>query len=69
MIFPGPSRGGWLGAIMLGIVGAVVGGFVAGMITGEDWTTGFNVSTIVVSVIGALIALFAYNALAGRRTA
>ena len=68
VIFPGPSKGGWFGAMMLGIVGAVVGGFLAGVVTGEDWTTGVNVSTLVVSVIGALVLLFAYNAIAGRRS-
>jgi uncharacterized membrane protein YeaQ/YmgE (transglycosylase-associated protein family) len=60
---------GVLGATGLGIVGAVLGGFLGSMITGADWTTGFNVSTIVVTVVGALIALFAYNAVAGRRVA
>jgi uncharacterized membrane protein YeaQ/YmgE (transglycosylase-associated protein family) len=55
-----------LGAMMLGIVGAVIGGFVAGVITGEDWTTGVNISTIIVSVIGALLALVAWNGIARR---
>jgi uncharacterized membrane protein YeaQ/YmgE (transglycosylase-associated protein family) len=65
-IYPGSSRGGWLGAMALGIVGAIVGGFVAGILTGYDFVTGVNFMTIVVAVLGALILLFAYNALAGR---
>jgi uncharacterized membrane protein YeaQ/YmgE (transglycosylase-associated protein family) len=69
IIFPGPSRGGWFGAMLLGIVGAIIGGFLAGVLTGEDFTTGVNVSTLIVAVIGSLVTLFAYNALAGRRTA
>jgi len=68
VIFPGPSKGGWLGAMILGIVGAIVGGFLGGVVTGEDWTTGVNVSTLAVSVIGALVLLFLYNAVAGRRS-
>lgn len=69
VIFPAPSRGGWFGAMMLGIVGAIVGGFLAGILTGQDWTTGFNLSTIVVATIGALVTLFTFNAVAGRRVA
>jgi len=68
IVYPGPSKGGWLGAMVLGIVGAVVGGFLAGMLTGQDWTTGVNISTLVVSVIGALILLVAYHTFAGRRS-
>jgi len=62
-IYPEPSAGGILGAIVLGIVGAVVGGFLAGLIMKRDMTTGINIETIVVSVVGALVALFIWNAI------
>jgi len=69
LVYPGRSQGGWLGAMALGIVGALVGGFLAGVVTGEDYITGFNISTILVSVLGALVLLFAYNALVRPRSA
>ena len=62
-IYPEPSAGGIIGAILLGIVGAIVGGYVAGMVMKRDVTTGIDVQTIVVSVVGALIALVVWNAL------
>ena len=68
LLFPGPSKGGWFGAMMLGIVGAIVGGFLAAVITGQDFVTGINVSTIAVSIIGALILLIGFNALRPTRT-
>ena len=58
---------GVIGHIVLGIVGALVGGFLAGLLTGgNDYTTGINVTTIAVAVIGAVIAVVAFNAITGR---
>lgn len=57
---------GVIGHIVLGIVGAVVGGFLAGLLLHEDYTTGINLPTIVVSVIGAVIAVVVWNAITGR---
>jgi len=68
IVYPGPSKGGWFGAMLLGIVGAVVGGWIAALVTGQDLVTGFNVTTMVVAVIGALILLFGYNAIARPRS-
>jgi uncharacterized membrane protein YeaQ/YmgE (transglycosylase-associated protein family) len=63
VIYPEPSQGGLIAAILLGIVGAVVGGFLASLVTNRDMTTGINVTTIVVSLLGALVALFLWNAI------
>ena len=57
---------GVIGHIALGVVGAVVGGFLAGLLTGGDYLTGFNVSTVVVAVIGAIIAVVGYGLVTGR---
>lgn len=58
---------GVIGHILLGIVGALIGGFLAGAIAGgKDFTTGINITTIVVATIGAVIAVVGYNAIRGR---
>ena len=44
--------------IILGIVGALVGGFLAGALLNVKDPTGFNIETIVVAVIGAIIVVF-----------
>ena len=62
----GDESYGIIGHIVLGIVGAVVGGFIAGQVTGGEYITGINVSTIVVAVIGAVIAVVVWNAISGR---
>ncbi|MEA2639810.1 MAG: hypothetical protein QOF51_1204, partial [Chloroflexota bacterium] len=68
VIYPGRERGGALGAMMLGIVGAVVGGFRFGVLTGADFVTGINLTSILVSVVGALVLLFRYHAVAITRS-
>jgi uncharacterized membrane protein YeaQ/YmgE (transglycosylase-associated protein family) len=65
-IVKGDERYGVIGHIVLGIVGALVGGFLAGLLTGTDYTTGINITTIVVATIGAVIAVVAFNAITGR---
>jgi uncharacterized membrane protein YeaQ/YmgE (transglycosylase-associated protein family) len=53
--------------IVLGIVGAVVGGFLFSLV-GAEPVTGFNLYSIIVAVIGAIVVLVIYHAIAGRRT-
>ncbi len=58
---------GVIGHIALGIVGGLIGGFLAGIISGgTDYTTGINITTIIVAVIGAVIAVVGYNLIRGR---
>jgi uncharacterized membrane protein YeaQ/YmgE (transglycosylase-associated protein family) len=60
---------GVIGHIGLGIAGGLIGGFLAGLIAGgNDYTTGINITTIVVAVIGAVILVVGYNLIRGRRT-
>ena len=47
--------------IILGIVGAVVGGWIAGFF-GFHGVTGINIPSICVAVIGAIVVLVGYNA-------
>ena len=51
---------------MLGIVGAVVGGFIFAAL-GASGLTGFNLYSLVVAVIGATVVLVIYHAIVGRR--
>jgi uncharacterized membrane protein YeaQ/YmgE (transglycosylase-associated protein family) len=53
--------------IVLGIVGALVGGFLVSIIGGAG-ITGFNIWSILVAIFGAIVVLWIYHAVAGRRT-
>ena len=54
--------------IVLGIVGAFVGGVVFNLI-GDYGVTGFNLWSIFVSVVGAVLVLAIYHAVSGGRRA
>jgi uncharacterized membrane protein YeaQ/YmgE (transglycosylase-associated protein family) len=52
--------------IALGMVGALVGGFIFDAIGGVG-VTGFNAWSLLVAIIGSIIVLLLYHALTGRR--
>jgi uncharacterized membrane protein YeaQ/YmgE (transglycosylase-associated protein family) len=60
------SGEGFILDVVLGIVGAVVGGFIFNLI-GAAGVTGFNIWSMFVAVIGAIVVLAGYHALRGRR--
>ncbi|RYY10834.1 MAG: GlsB/YeaQ/YmgE family stress response membrane protein [Alphaproteobacteria bacterium] len=60
------SGQGVLFDILLGIVGAVVGGFLFSFF-GAAPVTGFNIYSMVVAVVGSVVVLWLYHALVGRR--
>lgn len=57
---------GVVGDIVLGIIGALVGGFLASNLLGRD-VSGINVETIVIAFVGAVIVVFASRLVLGRR--
>ncbi len=61
------SGDGFVLDVILGIVGALVGGFLFNMV-GSIGVTGLNVWSMFVAVVGAVVVLVIKHALAGRRT-
>ena len=61
------GQGFWLN-IALGVVGALVGGFLFSLF-GATGVTGLNIWSIIVAIVGAIVVLLVYNALTGRRSA
>ncbi|MHB1017570.1 MAG: GlsB/YeaQ/YmgE family stress response membrane protein [Coriobacteriia bacterium] len=59
-IMPGDQKAGFFVTMALGIVGGLVGGYVMSLITGEG-VTGFNLQTLLVATVGALIVLLVYG--------
>jgi uncharacterized membrane protein YeaQ/YmgE (transglycosylase-associated protein family) len=52
--------------IVLGIVGAIVGGFIFSAF-GASGVTGFNLYSMIVAIVGAIIVLVTYHAVFGRK--
>ena len=67
MLMPGDDPGGIIITILLGIVGAVVGGFLAVALNISNGVDDFDVGTLVLAVLGSMLLLFGYRLVAGNR--
>ena len=65
---PGEGPGGILGDLIVGVVGAVVGGWLFNLF-GHGGASGINLYSIVVAVIGAIVLLAIVRAVSGRAPA
>jgi uncharacterized membrane protein YeaQ/YmgE (transglycosylase-associated protein family) len=65
LLMPGDDPGGIIVTILIGMVGAVVGGLVVGLFGGTG-ATGFNIWSILVATLGAIILLVLYRLVASR---
>ena len=64
----GEEGGGFIVTTLLGIAGALLGGFIAWALgLGDPIDEFFDVSTWLASIVGAVLILFAWRALQGRR--
>jgi uncharacterized membrane protein YeaQ/YmgE (transglycosylase-associated protein family) len=69
-LMPGGERVGLILTTLLGIAGALVGGFLATALgLGDPIDEFFDLSTWIAAVVGALIILWIWNAISGRRLA
>ncbi len=57
---------GWLPNILIGIVGAFVGGFVYALIVDADYTRGFDIVTLIVATVGAIVLLALWSLIRAR---
>lgn len=64
-LMPGRDPGGFIITILLGVIGAVVGGFIANAI-GFGGVTGFDLHSFFVAVVGAIVVLIGYRAIKSR---
>jgi uncharacterized membrane protein YeaQ/YmgE (transglycosylase-associated protein family) len=62
-LMPGRDPGGWIVTILLGIAGSFVGGFLATTLLGSDQPAAGWIG----SIIGAMVLLFIYRLIVGRR--
>lgn len=66
---PGRQGGGWFATLLLGVVGAMLGGWLGGMLFNADLTSFFSPVTWMLAIGGSLIVLLVYGLIVGRRSA
>jgi len=59
------GQGFWLN-IAVGVIGALVGGFLFDLF-GASGVTGLNIYSMIVAIVGSVVVLLIYNAATGRR--
>jgi uncharacterized membrane protein YeaQ/YmgE (transglycosylase-associated protein family) len=69
-ILPGDDPGGIIVTALIGIVGAILGGFLAGVLFDADpMDEFFDISSWLTAIVGAIILLVIYRTVVGRRPA
>lgn len=68
MIMRTDEEQGALANIVVGIVGAIIGGFLANTLFDSPGVTGFNVRSILLSIVGAVVLLFVIRLFSGDRS-
>ncbi len=66
-ILPGEDPGGFIVTALIGIAGAIIGGFLAAAIfDAHPMDEFFDISTWLTAIVGAIVLLLIYRAVAGR---
>ncbi len=60
-ILPGRQGGGWIATLVLGVIGALLGGWIGGAIFNVPLENFFSIQTWLVAIIGSLIVLVIYG--------
>ncbi|HWI31156.1 MAG TPA: GlsB/YeaQ/YmgE family stress response membrane protein [Microbacterium sp.] len=68
LILPGKQGGGWLITLLLGVVGALLGGWLGSVLFGTGLENFFDLSTWLLAIGGAIIVLLIYGLIVNRRS-
>ena len=60
-ILPGRQGGGWIATLILGVVGALLGGFIGSAVFGIGLETFWSLQTWIVAIVGAIVVLLIYG--------
>lgn len=59
--------GGWVSSLIVGLVGAVLGGWIGSLLFDRGMTSFFSLWSWILAIVGAVIVLWIYNLIVGRR--
>jgi uncharacterized membrane protein YeaQ/YmgE (transglycosylase-associated protein family) len=63
------TKANWFLTIVLGVLGAMVGGWIAGLIPGIGYENFWSIQSWLIAIVGAIIVLLIYGLITRRRTA
>lgn len=65
-ILPGRQGGGWLGALVCGVIGALLGGWLGSVLFGKGVDAFFDIGSWLLAIGGSLIVLIIWGFISGR---
>lgn len=65
-LIPGRQGGGWFMTLLLGVVGALLGGWIGSALFGVGLQNFWSIQTWIVAIVGSVIVLLIYGAVARR---
>jgi uncharacterized membrane protein YeaQ/YmgE (transglycosylase-associated protein family) len=65
-LMPGRDPGGCIITIIIGVVGALLGGFLATLL-GFGGLSGFDLRSVIIAIIGSIVLLILWRMISGRR--
>ena len=68
-ILPGRQAGGWFVTLLLGVVGALLGGWLGSVLFNRPLEEFWSIQTWLLAIAGSIIVLLIYGALTGRKGA
>ncbi len=66
-ILPGRQGGGWIATLLLGVVGAMLGGWLGSVIFGADMNEFWSLSSWLLAIGGSIVVLLIYGLIVGGR--
>jgi uncharacterized membrane protein YeaQ/YmgE (transglycosylase-associated protein family) len=67
LILPGKQGGGWFVTLLLGVVGALLGGWLGGLLFGINLEEFWSIQTWLVAIAGSIIVLLIWGLIFGRK--
>jgi uncharacterized membrane protein YeaQ/YmgE (transglycosylase-associated protein family) len=65
-ILPGKQGGGWFITLLLGVVGALLGGWIGGALFGVGYEGFFSIESWLIAIVGSIVVLLIYGLIVGR---
>ncbi|PRI10019.1 GlsB/YeaQ/YmgE family stress response membrane protein [Leucobacter massiliensis] len=66
-ILPGRHGGGWIATLVLGVIGALLGGWLGGMLFGADMNEFWSLESWLLAIGGSIVVLLIYGLIVGRK--
>jgi uncharacterized membrane protein YeaQ/YmgE (transglycosylase-associated protein family) len=67
LILPGKQGGGWFTTLLLGVIGALIGGWLGGLIFHVGYNGFFSIQSWIIAIVGSIIVLLIWGFIVGRR--